>query len=311
MTDINHVQHARLKINYTMYEQNRITAIKKLLGNDAVIVLITESDVITDDECIIVDVDYVKISDVLIGENGCIRYIRRTDLKQLVPNRSRYVSLLWNREKGTDNKHTFRCLNIICLTDVSNERMIEINKMDSEYIPVKVVKVLGQSNINNFDGGNTALGHLYRDILYFAEIISNGNVKCRNYIDSWILPNGLFQKTPIAQNLLSVKYLQNRRDENDNQKAYVPDVKSEQPIIADMVKVFEDKLGYPLNYANCEILTDKIRTFNPNTVYLLTSSMIPLVNHRRGCLVKWNKRSGPDTLYWMEGLGSVRLCLRE
>ena len=313
MSEINHVQHARLKISYSAYTKDRIGSIKKLLGTDTVVALITESDIITDDECVIVDVDYVKISDVLVGENGCVRYIRKTDLKQLIPNRNRYVTLLWNKNK--DSSHS--CLNVICLVDISQQRYNDMqNDTNSMFFPVRVIKVLGQSNLNKFDGGNTALAHLYRDILYVGELIWETNIRCKNSIDAWILPNGLFQKTPIAHDLLSIHYLQSRRQEEvevsgTHLKNIVPDVTVEQPIIADMIKIFEDKLGYPLNYANCELLTEGVKRFNPNTVYLLTSSMIPLVNNRRGCLVKWNKRIGVDTLYWLEGLGSIRLSLRQ
>ena len=310
MADNNHVQHIRLKINYIMYVHNRVDAIKKLLGNDTVVVLITESDIITNDDCIVVDVDYIKVSDVLVGENGCIRYVHKNELKKLVPNKNRYVGILWNRLKDGSN-YTYKTLNVLCLMDIPQPQYDMMLSNEQTYFPVKVEKVLGQSTINNFDGGNTALGYLYRDILYFAELVQDGNRRQTNAIDSWILPNGLFQKTAIAHNLLSVRYLQSRRDDSIGGKDMdVPDVASEQPIIMDMLKVLEDRLGYPLRYASCELL-DARKTFKKDTVYVLNSSMIPLVNRRRGCLVKWNKRHGIDTLYWLEGLGGIMLNLRE
>ena len=308
----NHVLHDRLKISYSAYVHNRIHAIKKLLGNDIVIALITESDVITNDDCIIVDVDYVKISDVLIGENGCIRYVKSTDFKRLLHVKNRFVTYLWNREKNpTDGSYNYTCLNVVCLLDVP-QTLYEKISSEPNYYPVKVVKVLGQTNVNNFDGGNTALGHLHRDILYYAEIVSETNTRQMNSVDAWILPNGLIEKTAVAHELLSVKYLQNRREESVGvNKDEVPNIPLEQPIINEMIKVFEDKLGCTLNFTNCELLTERTEKFNKNTVYVLTSSLIPLVNNRRGCLVKWVKRAGRDTLYWLEGLGSIRLQLKE
>ena len=306
-----HVQHERLKLSYTSYVHNRINAIKKLLGNDIVIALITESDIITNDDCIIVDVDYVKISDVLLGENGCIRYIKSDELKRLLHVKNRFVTYIWNKEKTPDGTYNYECLNVICLLDIP-QALYEKITSEVNYYPVKVVKVLGQTNTNNFDGGNTALGHLHRDILYYAEIISENNTRQTNTVDAWILPNGLIEKTAISHKLLSVKYLQSRREEGLNaQASSVPNIPLEQPVITEMIKVFEDKLGCTLNFTNCELLTENVKSFQKNTVYVLNSSLIPLVNNRRGCLVKWNKRNGPDTLYWLEGLGNIRLQLRE
>lgn len=77
----------RRKIPYSMFALNPTRAIKQLLGQDVMIKSYTVNDIITDDECYIVDIEYYSIAFSPIK----IFYINAADIKQLIPDSNIYV----------------------------------------------------------------------------------------------------------------------------------------------------------------------------------------------------------------------------
>lgn len=82
------IKTERRKIPYAIFALNPTRSIKQLLGQDIVIKSYVVNDIITDDECYIVDIEYysIKFSPIKIF------YINVTDLKQLIPESGIYVT---------------------------------------------------------------------------------------------------------------------------------------------------------------------------------------------------------------------------
>lgn len=90
------IKWTRLKVDMLDYNTDSDECIKRFLGNDVCIIKYQKLDVITGDDNVLVDVAYLRISDALVAKNGCVKYIKRDSLKQLVPNQNKYAGKLCN-----------------------------------------------------------------------------------------------------------------------------------------------------------------------------------------------------------------------
>lgn len=93
-TDLNNktdfIQTTRIKIPYELFNNDPHMAIKELLGQNIIILSYVNNDIITDDECSIVDVKYTSIR----FNPFDIYYIKSSEVKQLLPNGNTYGFVL-------------------------------------------------------------------------------------------------------------------------------------------------------------------------------------------------------------------------
>lgn len=78
----------RLKIPYSSFTKNSRKAVKELLGQDIIVRKIQSNSIITDDECFIVDVEYVSIK----FNPFEIIFVNINDIKPVIPNSTTYAS---------------------------------------------------------------------------------------------------------------------------------------------------------------------------------------------------------------------------
>ena len=101
------VKWIRIRVDMNEYHHNKEDCVKRLLGNDVHIVSYRQQDIITDDDNLVIDVCYLKITDTLVAQNGCIKYVRRSDLQQTAPNQNKYVGRLCSiTKRKPDVEHT-------------------------------------------------------------------------------------------------------------------------------------------------------------------------------------------------------------
>lgn len=81
------IRTERLKIPYMVYSQNPKKAVRELLGQDINIKNIFVNDIITDDECFIVDVEYTNLK----FSPYEIVFVDVKDVKPVIPNGTKYA----------------------------------------------------------------------------------------------------------------------------------------------------------------------------------------------------------------------------
>lgn len=106
----------RLKIPYSIYNISPHNSIRELLGQDAVIKNVLVNDIITDDECYIIDVEYVNIK----FNPFEIVFVNVSDIKPIIPNSTTYAVKI----NGCNVK-----LNIPNLSEFKTKIPIQINPM--------------------------------------------------------------------------------------------------------------------------------------------------------------------------------------
>ena len=133
-----YIQSVRVKIPYTSYITDPTLSIKQLLGQNTTIIDYSANDIITNDECYIVDVKYKSIKFSVYD----IYYIKTSDVKQLMPDSNVYGFTL----DGCNVKLT--------LPNISEFK---------QYIPVKIYA----SVPNNYSSS----GQLNQTFPYFALVV--------------------------------------------------------------------------------------------------------------------------------------------
>lgn len=83
-----YIRTERRKIPYNVFAMNPTRAIKELLGQDVLIKSYTVNDIITDDECYVVDIEYYSIQ----FSPFKIFFINASDIKQLIPGSTVYMT---------------------------------------------------------------------------------------------------------------------------------------------------------------------------------------------------------------------------
>ena len=132
------VRTERLKVPYTKYAYNPKSTIRELLGQDVIIRNMVVNNIITDDECYIVDVEYVNIK----FNPFEIIFIDIKDLKLTIPNSTVYATKI----NGCN----------VCIK-IPNIQLFKTK------IPVTI-----NSKLNN---NNTADGQLADHFAYFGKIV--------------------------------------------------------------------------------------------------------------------------------------------
>lgn len=132
------VRKERLKVPYQIYVRNSHKTIRELLGQDILINNITVNDIVTDDECYIIDVEYINIK----FNPFEIIFVDTSSLKPILPNSTIY---------GTQIKECNVCIKISSLQEYPTKIPIRINPM-----------------LNN---NNSADGQLPESFSYFGKII--------------------------------------------------------------------------------------------------------------------------------------------
>lgn len=88
MSDNGFLKIERRKIPYFLFAANPTRTIKEILGQDILIKSYTVNDIITDDECYIVDIEYYSIA----FSPFQIFFINASDIKQLIPGSTVYAT---------------------------------------------------------------------------------------------------------------------------------------------------------------------------------------------------------------------------
>lgn len=81
------VRKERLKVLYTAYARNPHTTIRELLGQDVLIKSVHVNSLITDDECYVIDVEYVSIK----FNPFEVIFVDLRDIKPTIPNSNEYA----------------------------------------------------------------------------------------------------------------------------------------------------------------------------------------------------------------------------
>lgn len=134
------IQSERLAIPFFLFSQNPSRSIKQLLGQNISIVSYEANDIITDDECIIVDVKYTSIPFSLLK----IYYINVATMKRLMPNSEKYVATI----NG-------------CNVKISSPKFNEFSKV----LPIRIKATLP----NNYSSS----GQLESQFAYYGTTVSN------------------------------------------------------------------------------------------------------------------------------------------
>lgn len=136
----------RLEIPYLLYSINPSRSIKQLLGQNITIHSYTPNDLITNDENLIVDVQYSSIPLSLLK----IYYVETSSLKKLMPNSEKYIVTINN-----------------CNVKISSPKLKEFPKL----LPIRVKPTLS----NNYSSS----GQLDSQFSYYGTtVISPMNSLC-------------------------------------------------------------------------------------------------------------------------------------
>lgn len=134
------IQRCRLEIPYFIYSQNPTQSIKQLLGQNITIISHSSSDIITDNDSMIVDVEYTSIPFSLLK----IYYVNVSELKRLIPNCEKYVAVI----NG-------------CNVKISSPKLKEFSKV----LPIKIKPTLP----NNY----SSAGQLDSQFSYYGTTVNN------------------------------------------------------------------------------------------------------------------------------------------
>ena len=134
------IQKCRLEIPYFMYSLNPTQSIKQLLGQNVRIITHSSNDVITENDSLIVDVEYTSIPFSLLK----IYYVKVSDLKRLMPNCEKYVAVI----NG-------------CNVKISSPKLKEFSKV----LPIKIKATLS----NNYSSS----GQLDSQFAYYGTTVSS------------------------------------------------------------------------------------------------------------------------------------------
>lgn len=141
------VNNERIQLPYSLFMLNPTRTIKQLLGQNITIISFTYSDVITNDENIIVDVKYTSIPISILK----IYYIETSSLKHIMPNNEKYVATI----NGCNVK--------ISLPNLDK---------DMKILPIRIKPTLS----NNYSSS----GQLNAQFAYYGIPVSINN--CMNYL---------------------------------------------------------------------------------------------------------------------------------
>ena len=133
------IQKCRLEIPYFMYSLNPTQSIKQLLGQNVRVISHSSNDVITENDSLIVDVEYTSIPFSLLK----IYYVKVSDLKRLMPNCEKYVAVI----NG-------------CNVKISSPKLKEFSKV----LPIKIKATLS----NNYSSS----GQLDSQFAYYGTTVS-------------------------------------------------------------------------------------------------------------------------------------------
>ena len=134
------IQKCRLEIPYFMYSLNPTQSIKQLLGQNVRVISHSSNDVITENDSLIVDVEYTSIPFSLLK----IYYVKVSDLKRLMPNCEKYVAVI----NG-------------CNVKISSPKLKEFSKV----LPIKIKATLS----NNYSSS----GQLDSQFAYYGTTVSS------------------------------------------------------------------------------------------------------------------------------------------
>ena len=134
-----YIQKVRLEIPTFMYSLNPTKSIKQLLGQNISIVSHSANDIITQNDSLIVDVEYTSIPFSLLK----IYYVNVSDLKRLIPNSEKYVATI----NG-------------CNVKISSPKLKEFPKV----LPIKIKATLS----NNYSSS----GQLDSQFSYYGSTVS-------------------------------------------------------------------------------------------------------------------------------------------
>ena len=162
------IKWIRIRVDMNEYHHNKEDCVKRLLGNDVHIVSYRQQDIITDDDNLVIDVCYLKITDTLVAQNGCIKYVRRSDLQQTAPNQNKYVGRLCSITKRKPdvehvtikeyNAYDYADDGVTCIVSLNeqSEQSVNTNNVEtffsndkaskSEYVCLRVLKIITNNN---------------------------------------------------------------------------------------------------------------------------------------------------------------------
>lgn len=134
----------RLKIPYQTFLANPAFTIKQYLGQHITIISYTTSDIITSDDCIIVDIEYTSIQ----LSPFITYYIKTSSIKPIIPNSDKYIASINN-----------------CNVKITIPNISDYQSIPNSLIPINIRATLP----NNYSPN----GPIESQFTYFGTIVSS------------------------------------------------------------------------------------------------------------------------------------------
>lgn len=180
------IQKCRLEIPCSMYSINPIQSIKQLLGQNVTIISHSSNDIVTENDTLIIDVEYTSIPFSLLK----IYYVNVSELKRLIPNCEKYVATI----NG-------------CNVKISSPKLKEFSKV----LPIKIKPTLS----NNY----TSSGQIDSQFSYYGSTVSSPmNYLCSplKYINHSFEPFDTEEIKPIYTPEFKTEFEKKVKDNHQN-----------------------------------------------------------------------------------------------